>query len=270
MKTKDPEAKDVYFAQAQTWADDKLDSLISSRRTAWLVASVSVAVAMLEALALISLTPLKTVVPYTLLVDRQTGYVQALDPLAAKRVAPDSALTQSFLVQYVIAREGFDFATVQSDFRKTMLWSSGSARTDYNAAMQVTNPESPLVRLPRNAVVETRVRSVSAFGNRSALVRFDTARRDRNGPLALPRGWVAIITYRFSNEPMSTEDRYLNPLGFQVLSYRRSAETPPVDAENANTQRQIERAPGVVPPTSYFSQADQNSSTPTFARGVRP
>jgi type IV secretion system protein VirB8 len=228
MKPQASETKETYFKQAETWAQDRQQAQRASQRIAWIVASVAVVIAVLEAIALSVLAPLKTVVPYTLMVDRQTGYVQTLNPLEPDRVAPDAALTQSFLVQYVIAREGFDFATVQNDYRKVALWSTASASSDYLTAMQVSNPDSPLVRLPRSAVVETRVRSVSALGARSSLVRFETIRRDRGGAQLPPQGWVAIITHRYSDKPMSTEDRYLNPLGFQVLRYRRSAETPPI------------------------------------------
>ncbi|WP_163366505.1 VirB8/TrbF family protein, partial [Klebsiella aerogenes] len=91
--------------------------------------------------------------PYTLLVDRQTGYVQALKPLDAQQVSANAALTQSFLVQYVIARESFDAAALQSNYRKVSLWSAGEARNAYVAGMQASNPESPLVRLPRMSVV---------------------------------------------------------------------------------------------------------------------
>jgi type IV secretion system protein VirB8 len=36
-----------------------------------------------------------------------------------------------------------------------------------------------------------------------------------------------VIRYRFSGEPMTREDRFVNPLGFQVLHYRRDAEALP-------------------------------------------
>ncbi len=52
------------------------------------------------------------------MVDRQTGFVQALKPLDTQLVSGDKALTQSFLVQYVIAREGYDRSTLQADYRK--------------------------------------------------------------------------------------------------------------------------------------------------------
>jgi type IV secretion system protein VirB8 len=37
--------------------------------------------------------------------------------------------------------------------------------------------------------------------------------------------WAAAIAFAYSGEPMRAEDRFLNPLGFQVTRYRRDAET---------------------------------------------
>lgn len=214
----------AYYSEGDSWAADRISSLRSSRRIAWWVAAGAVAVALGQAVALVVLTPLKTVEPYTLLVDRSTGYVQALDPLDPAKVTPDRALTQSMLVQYVIARESFDRATVQSDYRKVGLWSAERARQTYLDLMRATNVDSPLVRYPRNAVIETRVKSVSPIGENSAMVRFDTVRRDGDAVATAPQPWVAIVRYRYSGEPMATGDRYLNPLGFQVIEYRRDPE----------------------------------------------
>ena len=77
MKTK-RDKLDAYYADAASWADDRLTALRASRRIAWIVAAIAVIVALFEATALIFLAPLKTVVPYTLMVDRTTGFVQAL------------------------------------------------------------------------------------------------------------------------------------------------------------------------------------------------
>lgn len=211
---------------------------------------VAATVAILEAFALMLLTPLKTVEPYTLMVDRTTGYVQALSPLNPERVTPDQALTQSMLAQYVIARETFDITTIQTEYRKVGLWSANEARSDYVAEMQATNPGSPLARFPRSTIVETRVKSVSPLTTQSALVRFETRRRDAGGAPHSILPWVAVVQYRFVGEPMAVEDRFLNPLGFQVTSYRRDAEAPmaaepplaqsiaqePIDAEAVEVQ----------------------------------
>jgi type IV secretion system protein VirB8 len=61
----------------------------------------------------------------------------------------------------------------------------------------------------------------------TALVRFDTLRQDRSGYADTGQPWVAVVRYRFVDAPMQLDDRLINPLGFQVVSYRRDAEGPP-------------------------------------------
>jgi len=262
MKNKSREALDAYYREAGSWAEDQQTALRASRRTAWIVASVAVAVAAMLALALMLLTPLKTVEPYTLLVDRQTGFVQALKPLDAQQVSGNTALTQSFLVQYVIARESFDISAVQANYRKVSLWSQGDARTAYIASVQAANPDSPLARLPRTTVIETRVKSVSPLGQNAALVRFDTIRRDAGGRTETPRAWVAVIRYRYSGEPMSLEDRFVNPLGFEVTRYQRNAEAAPppeptpVPTPQATTPVLVPRAPATPLPAPSPAQPE--------------
>jgi len=253
MKTKAREALDAYYREAGSWAEDSQAALRASRRTAWIAAGVASAIALMEAAALLALTPLKTVEPYTLLVDKQTGYVQALKPLDVQTVSANAALTQSFLVQYVIARESFDAASLQANYRKVSLWSEGDARTAYVAGIQASNPESPLNRLPRTTVIETRVKSVSPLGKNAALVRFETAQRDANGTAQPPRAWVAVIRYRYSGEPMSLEDRFVNPLGFEVTHYQRSAEALPA----------AEAAPAAPAPTAAHATAPAANPTST-------
>lgn len=228
MKQTAREALDAYYREAGSWASDQINSLRKSRRAAWYVAGGAGAIALAEAAALALLLPLKTVEPYTLLVDRNTGFVQALAPLDPGQVTPDQALVQSMLVQYVIARESFDVSTIQADYRKVGLWSADQARLDYANLMRPANLDSPLVVYPRTSRVQTQVKSVSPMSDRSALVRFDTVRRDAGGALQRAQAWVAVVEYRFSGEPMSTEDRFLNPLGFQVTQYRRDPEALPV------------------------------------------
>lgn len=169
-------ALDTYYAEAASWNRDRVSAMHSSRRIAWWIAGVAAAIALFEAIALVLLTPLKTVEPYTLMVDKTTGYVQALKPVDQATISPDAALTQSFLVQYVIAREGFGMATLNANYRKVALFSADTARTSYLQQMQVSNPASPIASYPHTTTIDVRVKSVSPIGKDAALVRFDTVR----------------------------------------------------------------------------------------------
>jgi type IV secretion system protein VirB8 len=257
MKNDGRQPLDEYMRAADSWAVDRNEGLMRSRAIAWRVAAAACLVAVLEAVALVALAPLKTVEPYTLLVDRHTGYVEALKPLDKHAVSADSALTRSFLVQYVIAREGFAIETVQNDYRKVALWSTGEARASYVASMQASNPSSPLAAYPRSTIVQVTIKSVSSLSPDTVLVRFDTQRDDR-GQTAQTGARAAVIRFTYTGEPMSLADRLLNPLGFKVLRYSRSEEAPPAPPAQA------------PPPTTAYGPSASALHPMSLPPGPRP
>ena len=216
--------RDAYFARVASWAGDRNDGLRLSRQIAWFVAALAMGVAVLEALALYGLAPLKTIVPYTILVDRNSGFVQVLKETEPDKISQDTALTQSLLAQYVVARESFEIGGITAQYRKVALWSADVARRDYLASVPASNPESPFRRYPRMTVVTTSIRSVSLTEPNTALVRFETERIDEGQEAGTRSAWIAVVHYRFSGAPMTIEDRLIDPLGFQVIRYQRDAE----------------------------------------------
>lgn len=198
-------SEERYYEAATNWALDAQSEAGRSRRVAWTIASLAIAVAMFEAVALAMLAPLKSVQTVTVLVDKQTGYVQALDPSWPRRVLADDALTNAYLAQYVTAREGFDRATISGDYRKVALWSAGSARANYLASMPATNPASPFQQIPAGFTRQSTVKSVSRLGPGMALVRFDTAALDRAGQRSAIQSWVTVVRFRYVDAPMRLE-----------------------------------------------------------------
>ncbi|CAN5308138.1 type IV secretion system protein [soil metagenome] len=213
------------YDQAASWSADIHGSLRASRRLAWILAAVAVGIAGLEAIAIATLAPLKTVVPYTILVDRQTGYAETVRGLELGKLTQDSAVTQSFIVQYVLARETFDATDLSANYRKVSLWSDGQARSDYQRVMDRGNAMSPLNLYPSTATVQVVIKSVSLLSPTSALVRFDTRRQDAGAMSSEQQSYASVLTFRYTNAAMKTEDRFTNPLGFQVTRYRRDTET---------------------------------------------
>ncbi|MEI6417901.1 MAG: VirB8/TrbF family protein [Sphingomonadales bacterium] len=216
----------AYCAEAASWAHDVNAGLRASRTRAWWVAGVALVLAVVQGLALILLLPLKTVVPYTITVDRQTGHAELARGVVLGPMRENEALTQSALAQYVIARETLDAADLASNFRKVGLWSSGQARQDYLRAFDRSNPQSVLNSANAATLVTTTIKTIAPLDKSNALVRFSTDRRDGDGPVTR-RDWAAVVRYGFSGAPLSAEDRLLNPLGFQVSHYRRDAEAMP-------------------------------------------
>ena len=242
--------RQTYYAQADTWAQDIHGSLRASRRVAWIVAGAACVAAVAEGLALAALAPLKTVVPYTITVDRQTGYVETASGLKPGPLSQDLAVTDAFLAQYVLARETFDLADLQANYRKVAQWTAGPAHDAYIREMSADNPLSPLKLNPPGTVVQTTIKSISLLSRTSALVRFQTERRDAGGSGVI-QPYAAVVSFRYTGAPMRMEDRFVNPLGFEVISYRRDAETStpiPVAASSPPSYGGTPAAVGAITP----------------------
>ncbi len=235
------EDRSAYFADAASWSADVNGSLRASRRRAWIVAAAALSVAALEALALTLLMPLKTVVPYTITVDRQTGAAELARSVALGPLSQNDALLQSLLAQYVIARETLDATDLALNYRKVGLWSAGSARADYLKLMDRHNPASPLLGATAATLVQATIKQVTVMSPTSALVRFTTVRSDGGGAVTRT-DWAAVMQFGFTGGPLNLDDRLINPLGFQVTHYRRDAEAAPNVVLPAATVAAVTRA----------------------------
>ena len=213
-----------YFAAARTWADSQASAAARETRIAWRVAAGAAFIALLLALALVLLVPLKTVVPYVLTVDRQTGAVEAATTVQSGRLSQNEAVIQAQLASYVIARETFDSTDLANQYRRVQLMSSRPVAAAYVGQMAAANPDSPLRTLSQGDTVSIRIRSVSLINDGAALVRFAATRTGAGGGNGQASNFVAAVSFGFSGKPLRQSDRYDNPLGFQVTRYRRDAE----------------------------------------------
>lgn len=215
---------DVYYASAQSWADERVEAQRRSIRLAWGAAAVFGAIALILAIAVAAMIPLKTVQPYVVTVDRQSGAVEMATTVAGGRLTENEAVIEAHLANYVRLRETFDATDLADDYRRVQLMSASDVRNQYVAQMAASNPQSPLRTLSPGDTVSVRIKSVSLIGKTAALVRFDASRTMAGARGATTSSFVSAISFGFSNGPLRAADRFDNPLGFQVTRYRRDAE----------------------------------------------
>ena len=213
-----------YYAAALSWADERVTAERRMRRFAWIVASVAGTIALLLAIALLLLVPLKSVQPYVVTVDRQTGAVQMATTVQDGKLSENEAVIQAELAKYVRTRETFDSTDLSTNYRRVQLHSSGPVRNAYIAEMAAANPASPLRQLSPGDTVKVKIKSVSLLAVGSGLVRYDTERSSADGRIVDTRPYVSAIAFGFNSRPLRVEDRFDNPLGFVVTRYRRDSE----------------------------------------------
>ena len=216
--------RDDYYAAAKSWSDGQASVAARETRIAWRVAAGAGVITLLLALALAFLVPLKTVQPYVLTVDRQTGAVEPAMTVQSGNLTQNEAVIQAQLAAYVVARETFDATDLAQKYRRVQIMSARPVAAAYVAQMATTNPESPLRSLTRGDTLTIVVRSVSLINDNAALVRFTATRGALGGATARPINYVSAVSFGFNGRPLRQSDRFDNPLGFQVTRYRRDTE----------------------------------------------
>ncbi|WFU07116.1 virB8 family protein (plasmid) [Rhizobium sp. CB3171] len=223
---KEKESPLPYYRDAAIWEKDMARRNRWSRSLAWCVATVASIIAVAAVGALILALPLKTYEPYMVVVDKSTGFVEVKRPLADGPLQQDESMGMFDIVRYVKARETYDPKALKDNFDLAQLLSTGDASRElvelFSPANKVTNP---VVLYGRNTVVDVTVKSVTFPNQRTALVRFMTEEKSQAN--TIQRHWVSLIRFRYTGVPAKNEIRFQNPLGFQVLEYRRDQETAP-------------------------------------------
>ena len=215
--------RSIEAAVALDFADEAVREAQTSRRHAWIVTALLIIICGAQAAAIAVMLPLKEVVPYTILVDRQTGYVETTRGVELGTLKDDHAVVESFLAQYVLQRETFDPADFDARYARVALWSADQARADYLASYKPGARESILSGVRPGTVIGATVKNIEVLTANTARVRYTLSRRDP-GAAPVNADWQALITFRFTGAPMKMEDRLINPLGFQVTAYRRDGE----------------------------------------------
>lgn len=220
-KAENSELQD-YFKGGETWEREIIANALQSRNRAWLMSFFCMGIAVLSLITLLLLLPLKTFEPYVVSVDRNTGYLEVTKGLYQGNLSQDEAITQANLVKYVSLRESYNPSILRENYELASLMSHGQALEEYQQIWNGKNPNNPSVVLGRKAAIDIKIQSVSFLNDKTASIRFQRELKENNQTKI--SYWTAIVDYQYAQKPMRMADRFMNPLGFQVTSYRVNPE----------------------------------------------
>lgn len=206
--------------EAMDWEASKTLARERSERRAWTVAIAAAVMTVLSWLAIVLMMPLKTTEAYVVRVDNATGVPDIVTAMEDKKVTGDEVMDKYWLAQYVLARETYDWHTLQQDYDKVGLLSSPNVGKEYAELFE--GKEALDKRYGEKIRATVKVISVVPSGADTGTVRFikTTKRVDEEG-LGATTSWVATIAFEYRNPSIIKESqRLVNPFGFQVLSYR--------------------------------------------------
>jgi len=213
----------AYFAEAASWDHDRLFAAKRSKRLAWIVAIVASGLAITSVAAVAMLTPLKTVAPYVITVDKATGSSEITASISGdKTITYNEAVAKYFLADYVRNREGWIPQARQEFFEGVLAMSSREEQARWTAFYSKDNPQSPQSVFTDLDTVFIAIKSVTLVSKNVAQIRF-TKSLQRGGSTADTPA-IATVTYDTTETPTTEQQRFKNPLGLEVQSYRADLE----------------------------------------------
>lgn len=208
-----------YANFTSTFEQSERDSISSKIKTKNITIGILSISCLSLSFALAVLMPLKQKVPVIIAIDNLKGTVNTLTNTNVERLNIDKneAIDKANLANYVINREGYDWNYGEAAFNKTVLMTSKDISKEYQILFADDNPISLVKKYSNNVRVVIENPSVSFYDN-SAMVRF--TRKITNSNQTIKTQEMAVIAYKYVTADMSDTDRLINPLGFQVTSYR--------------------------------------------------
>ena len=218
------EDREKYYETSRTWEYDRMRAAIQSKRLAWSVAAGACTLAVASVAAVAMLSPLKTVEPYVIRVDRSSGETQVVTALKGPQPRTyEDAVNRYFISQYVRLREGWLNDAARENAYTVMLTSDQAESARYLNSVQANNKNAPSNIYGDKGFVSISIRTISFLSPTVAQVRFTKIITfGQNTPIA--QNWNAIMTFRYTTAPEHEKDRNINPLGFQVVNYRSDPE----------------------------------------------
>ncbi|HGW5540831.1 TPA: virB8 family protein [Pseudomonas aeruginosa] len=206
---------------------DLLDEVLKSRRVAWWVATgLGALSAVAFAVSGLTMYRYSQPVPAHMLVMNTDGSIQQVTLLTPQSTYGEVADTY-WVSEFVRHYESYEFNTVQADYDAVRLMSSSDVAEDYQKRYQWGTKESMDKIVGDRKLVKVKISSVILDReNGIATVRFSTTEKYRTrGADEAPQFWIATLSYRYDNMELKAAERYINPAGFRVYSYRVNAES---------------------------------------------
>ncbi|EPZ8799270.1 virB8 family protein [Campylobacter coli] len=192
-----------------------------SNKRAWLIAFISIFIAIISIIAVVLLTPLKTIEPYVIRVDNTTGMVDILTMLDEKEIKANEALDKYFISTYVKAREGYYYDLLNQDYLLTQLMSSEKVANEYRALYEGDNARDQILK--NSNEVSVQILSIvlgNSNGVKTSTIRAKIITKNLNTRGLSESTKVITLSYDYILAKASEENRILNPLGFKVTNYR--------------------------------------------------
>ena len=216
--------------EKRNWYNDRYQFVLVQRNILVVLTGISLLCTLAATFSISQLAPLKSVEPFVIQVDQNTGVTQVVNPLKVRELTGNEAINNYFMVQYIRARESFLGTPDRNyiNYNLVRVLSGNDTFAEYQAGIILSNPDSPGARLGVKGSREVQIGSIKFLDKRELpggeesrryLVKVRVIERAGAGSSKVLQQLI-LIEFKYTELDLTVEDRYLNPIGYRVLGYR--------------------------------------------------
>ncbi|MEK6734192.1 MAG: type IV secretion system protein [Pseudomonadota bacterium] len=234
---------DKVVSTISNWYSDRYNSVVIQRNLLLLLLIASVFMVIASSFIVGNISSTFKIQPFVIEVEDKTGLTDVVNPLSAPELTSNEVLTKFFLMQYIKAREGYNFQTWKYNYLTLVrLFSTPRVFGDFKRFIN-SNADSPLAMYGNNISTTVAFRSIQFFppnfgqngvpNDLQAVIRFTIFPENGDNLRGVTGNRIhkiLTLTYKYQQTEMTEEDQSVNPLGFFITSYRADVEndSPPV------------------------------------------
>lgn len=221
--------KDTPVADQKNWYGDRYEFVTIQRNILAATTLFALMLAMTATFSIYHLAPLKSVEPFVIQVDQKSGVTQVVNPLTARELLANESINQYFIVQYCRARESYISSDRNFfDYNLVRVFSDRPTFGQYQQEVGASGNDNFHQRIvTAGGSRDIHIESIKYLDRRKDSTGSDVLRylikakiTERIGSTPKVMQKLILIEFRYVELELTTEDRYLNPIGFQVVSYR--------------------------------------------------
>lgn len=223
----------VYTDMAKLFENRFTDDLVKKAKFWRRSSAFGWSMLLVALIAIMGLTPLKTVVPYVLQTSETSGAANIIKPAFESSDSLGVKQDKHFIMSWVLAHESYNWATQPANYAFIQLTSSDSVFTPYknfqlskkgfvetlgqNQQVRVDiDWITPLATGPESKLTKGKDVRTYQVSYRQSLLMAD----NQPVPEMKPLSWVGIVTLNNDNPPKTEADEWNNPAGYLVLDWQ--------------------------------------------------
>jgi len=217
--------------EVRNWYSDRYN-IVAIQRNLLILLVVILSLGILAAIVTIKeVTLSKTVRPFMVEMNDQTGVVTVVEPTTVDVITAEQAVDDYFTILYLKARESYNYMEYEYNYHTVVrLMSSGSIYNQFRNYL-ADKATDPLRLYGSGTRLVVEIKSIQALPSAASFaqteqvtlpdvnisqVRFKIKAEGQN---SFEQNKIAVIGYKFSGQPLYGQSRFVNPLGYIVVSY---------------------------------------------------